>query len=340
MRYWSLIYAVALAVVSGAAQESPLQWLQRAQQAESQRAVAGVRVVELQVGRTWQRIEERFWRQGARAERIEIVAPAARQGDVLLLRDGRWVVYRPAAKQAYELPRVPLQSTQLIQLAIELAQKGIVLAELGGESSVAGRTCVEVRLRLTRPTLTRPAASDKRPAFPFAVTLWLDKETGLILRRELAMRPSTPAMRVEITQLDLNPRLSPELFTLPAGVVVRPLEGDYKTVEEAQRAVPFPIRTPTYLPPNTTLERVLVRYRPMQETPLVILHYRTPTARFSLFQARQRGEVSPWKPRKPHQRLNTLFWREGDYAFGLVGDLPQAELGRIANSLRRATPHE
>jgi anti-sigma factor RsiW len=59
----------------GWAQERPVQWLQRAQQAEETLAVAGARVVEITAGRTVQRIEERFWRQGARAERIEVLAP-------------------------------------------------------------------------------------------------------------------------------------------------------------------------------------------------------------------------------------------------------------------------
>lgn len=333
-----LIACFGLWWLYGVAQERPLHWLQRAHQAESTLAVAGTRIVELELGRRLQRIEERFWRQGTRAERIEIIAPPARQGEVLLLSEGRWLVYRPRTKEAYELPHSPLGGTQLLQRAIELLQAGKLQAETLPDSRVAGRLCVTIRLSVARTVSAPTPAASKRLPFPLTVTLWIDKQTGLLLRREVLTRPNAPALRTEIVQLELNPRLSPELFALPAGVVVRPLTGDYKTVDEAQRAVPFPIRTPTYLPPQTELERVLVRRRPPQTTPVVILHYRSPQGRFSLVQAYQTRELRLWKPRKSHERLSTLFWREGDYAFGLIGDLPQAELERIAESLKQPTP--
>jgi negative regulator of sigma E activity len=229
----------ALLWLPGGAQERPSQWLQRAQQAEETLAVGGVRVVEIMTGRTTQRIEERFWRQGARAERIEVLAPAQRRGEVLLYRGGRWLAMRPNAKEAFEMPRMPLQGAQLLKLAVELVQSGVVLAELLPDSTVLGRSCVVLRLMLARPTLKRDETP--RPLFPTAVTLWIDKETGLPLKREVALREGAPVMRMELTRLELNPRLSPELFTLPPDVVVRPLGGVYATVEEAQRAVSFSI---------------------------------------------------------------------------------------------------
>lgn len=317
------------------AQESPLQWLRRAHQAESTLAVAGTRIVELKVGRRLQRIEERFWRQGTRAERIEILAPPARQGEVLLLHEGRWVVYRPHTNEAYELPHSPLSGIQLLQRAIQLLQASKLQAKMLPETRIAGRRCVALHLSTTHATSS--PTPPKRPPFPLAVALWIDKETGLLLRQEVQLHSGAPILRAEIVQLELNPRLPPKLFALPAGVVVRPLVGDYKTVDEAQRVVPFPIRTPTYVPPQTVLERVLVRRRPFQTTPVVILHYRSPQGRFSLVQAYQTRILHSWRPRKSHERLNTLFWREGNYAFGLIGDLPQAELERIAESLKRAT---
>lgn len=337
MRRWLLLGALLWAW--GGAQERPLQWLQRAQQAEDTLTVAGVRVTELRVGRSVQRIEERFWRQGARAERIEILAPPARQGEVLLFREGRWLVYRPAAKEAFELPRMPLHGALMLQIAGELLREGIVQAEVLNETALLGRSCVVLRLSLTRPDFRRAKPPEKRPPFPATVTLWIDRETGLLLRREVAMHPNAPALRTEITRLEMNPRLAPELFTLPPGVVVRPLGGAYKTLEEAQRAVAFPIRTPAYLPEGTTLERVLVRGQPTQPNSMVILHYRTPRGRFSLFQAYKTRDAHFQHHAKGRPgRLNTYFWQEGDYSFGIVGSLPQSELEKIARSLGRATP--
>jgi negative regulator of sigma E activity len=320
----------------GGAQERPIQWLQRAQQAESSLAVSGVRITEIRLGRSTQRIEERFWRQGARAERIEILAPPARHGEVLIFRGGRWVAFRPDQKEAFELPPMPLQGAQLLQKAVELTQSGILQTDSITGETLLGRECVVLRLRLARPNPPHSKPDEKRPPFPASASLWIDKETGLVLKSELAMRPNAPALRTEITRLELNPRLTPDLFALPRGVVVRPLGGEYKTVEEAQRAVPFTIRTPSYLPQGATLEWVLVRRRPPDNVPVVILHYQASGARFSVFQSQRRGNAEFPRPERRPGRLNVYFWHDGDYMFGVVGSLPQSEIERIAKSLSRA----
>ncbi|MCS7209522.1 MAG: hypothetical protein NZ874_08120, partial [Fimbriimonadales bacterium] len=309
-------------------------WLQRAQQAENSLAVAGTRFTEIQAGQSIQRIEERFWRQGARAQRIEILAPAARRGEVLLFRAGQWIAYRPGEKEAFELPRLPLQGAQLLQIAIDLVQAGLVEAEPMGEGVVLGRACVVVRLQLVRPPALKRQPPEKRAPFPASVSLWIDKETGLILRREVALHPNAPALRTEITRLELNPFLTPELFQLPADVVVRPLAGVYRTVEEAQRAVSFPIRVPSYLPAGAELERVMVQTR--GRTRVVMLHYCTPTARFTLFQAYKSPHNSFALKKRPARR-DAHFWQDGDYSFGIVGNLPKGEIDKIANSLSRAS---
>ncbi|MCS7301196.1 MAG: hypothetical protein NZ556_06540 [Fimbriimonadales bacterium] len=332
----ALLLLSVLCWFTGAAQERPAQWLQRAQQAQATLSVAGVRVTEIRAGRRVQRIEERFWRQGNRAERIEILAPAERSGEVLLYRDGRWIAHRPDAKEAFELPRMPLQESALLRLASELMQAGVVQSEPPMDVTLLGRPCVALRLSLARPDGRGKPPREKRTPFPASLTLWIDKETGLILRREVEMRPNEPVLRTEITRLELNPSLPADLFNLPRGVVVRPLGGEYKTLEEAQRAVSFPIRIPSYLPEGAKLERILVRRRPPDNAAMVILHYHTPTARFSLFQMHKpRGAGLAPPPSKRHERLNAHFWRDGEYAFGIVGNLPQAELERIARSLNR-----
>ncbi|MGQ9656728.1 MAG: hypothetical protein ACUVV1_02360, partial [Fimbriimonadales bacterium] len=316
-------WLLALLCAVGGAQERPVAWLQRAQQAEETLAIAGVRVVEISTGRTVRRIEERFWRQGARAERIEVLAPPERRGEVLLYRSGRWLVLPPNAQEAFEMPPLPIQGAQLLKTAVDLVQSGVVLAEWLPESTVLGRSCVVLRLTLAHPMPQRDAPP--RPAFPAAVTLWVDKSTGYALRREISLREGAPVMRTEITRLDLNPRLAPDLFTLPPDVVVRPLGGMYETVEEAQRGVSFPIRTPSYLPVGARLVRVIVQARPTGQ--VVVLHYRTPDARFSLFQA-HKNRPADFGGERRRERPNAYFWQSGDYWFGLVGNLPKAELER------------
>lgn len=330
----TILLLCALCWAWGEAQERPVQWLQRAQQAEETLNLAGVRLTEMRVGRNPQRIEERFWRQGTRAERIEILAPADRQGEVLLLREGRWMAYRPSAKEVLELPRMPLQGVQLLKMAVDLIEAGVVQAEMLPEATLLGRSCVVLRLSLARPDFQRKPPPERRAPFPASVVLWIDKETGLILKREVAMRPNEPVLRTEITRLELNPRLPPDMFTLPQGVVARPLVGEYKSLEDAQRSVSFSIRTPGYLPAGANLERILVRRRPVDNAPIVVLYYQTPNARFSIFQAYKMRDAAFQRPRRP-ERHNTRFWQDGDYSFGIVGNLPQAEIERIAKSLSR-----
>jgi hypothetical protein len=176
----------ALVWTLGWAQERPVQWLQRAQQAEETLAVAGARVVEITAGRTVQRIEERFWRQGARAERIEVLAPPERRGEVLLYRGGRWLAMRPNAKEAFEMPRMPIQGALLLKTAVELVQRGVVLAETLPDAAVLGRSCVVVRLTLARPALQHD--DPPRPLFPAAVSP-LDRQ-GDGLRAQTRNRPA------------------------------------------------------------------------------------------------------------------------------------------------------
>lgn len=322
----------ALLWIVGWAQERPIHWLQRAQQAEETLAMTGVRVVEITAGRTVQRIEERFWRQGARAERIEVLAPAERRGEVLLYRGGRWLVMRPNAKEALEMPRMPIPGNMLLKTATDLVQRGAVQAEMLPEVTLLGRRCVVVRLTLVRPPLMRD--EPPRPLFPASVTLWIDRETGYTLKREVALREGAPVMRMELRRMELRPRLSPELFTLPPDVVVRPLGGMYETVEEAQRAVGFPIRTPGYLPAGASLERVIVQPRPQGQ--VVVLHYRATGARFSIFQA-HKSRPDEFGGKQRRGRPHAQFWQSGDYWFGVVGNLPKAEMERIAQSLGAPT---
>jgi hypothetical protein len=104
----------------------------------------------------------------------------------------------------------------------------------------------------------------------------------------------------------------------------------YETIEEAQRAVGFPIRTPSYLPTGATLERVMVQMRASGQ--VVVLHYRTPSARFSIFQA-FKNRPAEFEGKRRRGRPHAQFWQSGDYWFGIVGSLPKARIERIAQSL-------
>lgn len=342
---WVLLASLS---VSAVGQEDPQHWLQRALKAEQNLTIAGVRVNTMQMGARTQRIRERVWRQGDQQVRIEVVEPADRRGEIFLYSQGQWFRWRAGEPEAYEISQVPYLAAELLRTAVGILRRGLLQAEFLPNESVAGRVCVVLLLSLNRPIPPRPAPPSERPGqgrpilgdgltrFPIQAKLWIDRETGLILKREIQVRPHQGVIRAEYVRIDFSPRLNEALFRLPPGVTVQKISGqDYRSIEEAQRAVSFPIRTPSYLPPNTTRERILVHRHKRGENSLVAIRYTFPQGHFTLFQTCQpRGKFKP--PRSPRTvRMHTCFWQDGDYWFGIVGDLPKAEMEKIARSMSR-----
>ncbi len=326
----------------GWAQERPAEWLRRAVRAEQTLTVSGERVTEIRMGRRTERIVERFWRQGGRAIRIEVLAPPERRGEILLLRGDKWILYRPTMKDAILLPAPLHPHERMLQRLLMAVEKQAMTLTLNPPESVLNRACIVLNLKgAALPAPRKP----REPAPPFAreprhpepiqnLTLWIDRETGLVLRREVRFADPDRWVRMEITRLELPTRLPVSLFELPEGVVVRtPREGRFERIEEAQKAAGFPIRLPDYLPDGTRQEGIIVRR--LHDRALVAIRYRCPQGNFTLVQTR--APNADFKlPQPPHQRpLNTHFWQVGDYWFGLVGSLPKEEMERIARSINR-----
>jgi outer membrane lipoprotein-sorting protein len=319
----------------GWAQEQPIEWLQRAVRAEQTLTVSGERVTEFQRSEHRQRIVERFWRQGARAFRIEVVKPAERKGEILLFQGDKWLLYRPDAKEAVLLPMPPPMHEMMLKRLLLAVQRQAMSLTMQPSETVLNRPCIVLMLQPegSPPKPTAPPFAPTRHPEPIqSITLWIDRATGLVLRREIRFRDSEAMVRVEFTRLELPDRLAPELFQLPEGVSLRtPSEGRFESLEEAQKAAGFTLRLPHYLPDGTKRESIIVRR--MRGHVLVAIRYRCPQGDFTLFQT-----LAPHAdfqlPRPPRRRpLNAHFWRAGDYWFGLVGTLSKAEMERIARSV-------
>ena len=342
MKLLTLIGFGAAIVWMGWAQERPIEWLQRAVRAEQSLTVRGERTTEIRLRVHTERIVERFWRQGGRAVRIEVVAPPARQGEVLLLRGEKWILYRPGAKEAILLPAPLQQHEMMLKRLLSAVQSQGMRVELRPAEMVLNRPCVVLFLQMVEgdePPPMRPHAPPfergRRRFEPIqSITLWVDRATGLVLRREVRFRRSDALVRMEITRLEFPHKLPPELFQLPEGVTIRPPgEGRFESLEEAQKAAGFPIRLPDYLPDGTRRESIIVRR--MRERTLVAIRYRCPQGDFTLFQTlAPKADFQLPEPPK-HRPLNAHFWQAGDYWFGLVGTLPKEEMERIARSIPR-----
>ncbi len=335
MKKWALLGVWLALLRVGWVQERPVEWLQRAVRAEQALAVSGERVTEFQRGEHRQRIVERFWRQGARAIRIEVVEPTERRGEILLFQGDKWLLYRPNAKEAVVLTMPPPMHEMMLKRLLNAVQRQAMSLTTQPPETVLNRPCIVLMLQQGELP-PKPAAPSFRPMHqrePIqSITLWIDRATGLVLRREVRFREPESMVRMEFTRLELPDRLAPELFQLPAGVSLRAAdEGRFESLEEAQKAAGFTLRLPDYLPNGTKREGIAVRR--MRGRALVAIRYRCPQGDFTLFQTlAPHGEFH--LPRPPrHRPLNAHFWRAGDYWFGLVGDLPKAEMERIARSV-------
>ncbi|MEN3001666.1 MAG: hypothetical protein ABDI19_07495 [Armatimonadota bacterium] len=339
MRLLTLIGVGMALLPMGRAQERPVEWLQRAVRAEQTLVVSGERVTEIRRGAHIERIVERFWRQDGRTVRIEVIAPPARSGEILLLRGEKWVLYRPGAKEAVPLHAPLHQHEMVLKRLLSAVQRQAMRIELRPPESVLNRPCVVLFLQMTEPS--EPMRPDAPPPFergrrrhePIqSITLWIDRATGLVLRREVQFRHRDARLRMEITRVEFPQKLPLELFQLPEGVTVRPpKEGHFESPEEAQKVAGFPLRLPNYLPEGTQRESIFVRR--IRERALVAIRYRCPQGDFTLFQMRAPNADFRLHMLPKHRPLNAHFWQAGDYWFGLVGTLPKDEMERIARSI-------
>ena len=340
MRWLILISASAFLGCAGWAQDRPIEWLRRAVRAEQALVVQGERTTEIRLGAHTERIVERFWRQGGRAIRIEVIAPPARRGEVLLFRGEKWILYRPETKEAMPLSAPLQQHEMVLKRLLSAVQSQAMGIELRAAEMVLNRPCVVLFLQVANavepphPLPPAPKPRRRRPEPVQSITLWADRATGLVLRREVRFRHRDALVRMELTRLEFPQQLPPNLFQLPEGVTIRPPgEGRFESIEEAQKAAGFPIRLPDYLPEES--ERAGIIVRRMRERVLVAIRYRCPQGNFTLFQTRA-PSADFRLPEPPTRRpLNALFWQAGDYWFGLVGTLPKEEMERIARSIPR-----
>ncbi len=338
----SIVAGMAL-LCGGWAQARPIEWLWRAVRAEQTLVVSGERATEIRLRTHTERIVERFWRQGGRAVRIEVIAPPMRRGEVLLLKGDQWLLYRPGVKEAIILPAPLHQHEMVLKRLLNAVQSQAMTIEFRSGESVLNRPCVVLMLEKVDGREFPPRHPNPPPPFergmrrmePIqSITLWIDRATGLVLRREVRFRGGDSWVRMELTRVEFPEKLAPELFRLPEGITVRPpKEGRFASLEEAQKAAGFTIRLPDYLPEGTQREGIIVRR--MRGRTLVAIRYRCPQGDFTLFQT-----VAPKAdfqlPKPPQNRpLNAHFWQAGDYWFGLVGTLPKEEMERIARSIPR-----
>ena len=226
--------------------------------------------------------------------------------------------------------------------------EGGLKAEVTGEDVVAGRKAHIV-------SVTPPPGS-KGPSRRF----WIDRKTGMRLKNEEVGPQGRVFASSYYISIDLNPSFRPEDFTPPANAVPAPDwrmdRRVFKDIAEANRAGVSP-RLPSYLPTGFTL-RVIEEAEfgrrgkedkregnEGQRKTMITVRYGNGITVISLVQSHVRmlppslkeqlgNEEAAFIPLPNGGPDRMYVWRDGDRGYMLIAPLSEAEMKRIANSVR------
>lgn len=157
--------------------------------------------------------------------------------------------------------------------------------------------------------------------------LWFDNETGLILKREIFDRVGTRIGAYEFSQINFRPTISPADFEIKrrGAKIVRPND----RIRELAAANGFePARITD---PSATLQHV--RIVPSPQGKILAQVYTIGSGRVSLYQLKSRVNDRRLEQQLGRE-LSSYRWAERDRTFVLIGDLSQAELKRLAETVR------
>jgi negative regulator of sigma E activity len=205
---------------------------------------------------------------------------------------------------------------------LQKLQRGALVLERQGNDTIVGRSTDVIRIG--------PREGKLGPTW----RLWLDKETGLRLRLEQQDPQGRIIFSAYYVSIDLKPVFTAQDFAVPAQVGLRPER--FPTIEAAVRAG-HSVQVPPVLRDNYRLKEVLIAPKKDRITTVWTAGMMTISLvqmRFNQMPpalARQFSEQPSYIGEKAGRRRG-YGWRRGEFAFLLIGDLPEEDLRRIADS--------
>jgi outer membrane lipoprotein-sorting protein len=217
--------------------------------------------------------------------------------------------------------------------------------EAAASYEVRGAAAAPIAGRPSRLIEFLPRQGGSRPVR----RVWIDVETGLILRSEI----STPENRLSwlsvFESLEYGPPVDPEAFVMrvPSGVPVLEIGEDPCLGEtDAERASGLPLVLPVYLPPG--FARTCIYARRHREYAELQVLFSDGLSMLSLFESTRFREpgagggdaeapvaVGPWPGRWYDLGLVTgIAWRPPWAHLALLGELSREELRKVAASVR------
>lgn len=242
-----------------------------------------------------------------RATRTEIETPPRLRGMVIIERGRERLVRRPGKDQWHASPGADVPHYRHLLARYQVAVLGT--AQIAGQDTWV----VEIRSRATN----LPARK-----------LWVDRQTGVVLRAEHYNWSGRLVYATEFETVDYQARPSPADFQVD----------DAQVVGEAPKPVPpdaGPVPLPSYVPPGF---RQVGRPLQMQTQrgPVLHLRYTDGLNAISVFVRKlARGETPRARPALTpmDQPFSAVVHHvKGDLRITLIGDLDPAELRRMAAS--------
>ena len=150
--------------------------------------------------------------------------------------------------------------------------------------------------------------------------IWIDKVSYLKLRTQIERPSGAVISSCWFTSIETNPKdLSPADFAIAGKAIGVPEAGK----------VDFRVKRPRYLPKG--YKRVGLTKARVSGHLCVHLQFSNGVNTISLFE--RRADDSP-APRVPEKLTTVITWAKDRMLFTLIGDLPRAELKKIADSTR------
>lgn len=162
---------------------------------------------------------------------------------------------------------------------------------------------------------------------PF-MKMWIDPNTGLVLKRVVYGRDGSAQATSEFIKVDYRPSFKRSDFELNVrgAKVVTPRDRLQELIQRGGfQNVSFSPKDP-YKLESARIQRI-------ENVSALVQVYVKSDGRVSLYQVKAAIDPNRLKPRGRGDRLSTYSWTKGEASFVLVGELPQAKLRELAGKL-------
>lgn len=270
--------------------------------------------------------------------RRDFLEPEALKGDVMITGLDRYY-YLHQKNAEVDVALWPTPKENQLKRMVHMVVQNQATAERVGEEMIAGRSAVIVSVQ------SRPS-----PAGARNVKLWIDKETGILLKNEISNQKGLVSRSYFVNiVIGLTANVLPRMFepVIPQGASVNPLlppKPQYANLEEAKDKLPFQPLTPSQLPPGYQITGVWIiepgKMAPAGTTGAVIIRYGEGMGHFTLFQKLVRQlPRNPAPPRPFRGQLSILQWFDSTadgrpLSLTYIGALPPERLEALRNSTR------